>query len=335
MTTTQLIEGEGVFEQLGPQWDELVRGAMTDTPFQSVAYQRAWWRHLQPSDSKLRTVTVSDDMNGLVAIACFFLLDDVVFFNGCVEETDYLDIIVQERHAEMAWTAVLDCLNSSGFPGWRSMDLCNVPEASLSRRLLPELAQRHGLHFSEEVHEVCPVLELPDTFDEYLNSLTQKQRHEIRRKLRRAEGAGVSLWTVTPDDDIEMAVEQFLDLLQMSTLEKRDWLNAGRRAVFLETAKAALEAETLQLMFVQVDGNNAAALFNFAYNDRIWVYNSGLDPTAYGNLSLGVVLTALAIRAAIERGISTFDFLRGGETYKYRFGAKDTEVYRLQLARSG
>jgi CelD/BcsL family acetyltransferase involved in cellulose biosynthesis len=50
-------------------------------------------------------------------------------------------------------------------------------------------------------------------------------------------------------------------------------------------------------------------------------------------LSLGVVLTAKAIEHAIENGRSTFDFLRGNETYKYRFGAKDTEIYRLAISR--
>ena len=92
-----------------------------------------------------------------------------------------------------------------------------------------------------------------------------------------------------------------------------------------------MKAGTLQLMFMEVDGSKAATLFNFDYNGRIWVYNSGLDPAAFGQLSLGVVLTAKAIEWATENGRSEFDFLRGNETYKYRFGAKDTEIYRITL----
>ena len=79
---------------------------------------------------------------------------------------------------------------------------------------------------------------------------------------------------------------------------------------------------------MEVDGRKAAALFNFEYNGRIWVYNSGLDPDAFGSLSLGVVLTAKAIEHAIENKNKIFDFLRGNETYKYRFGAQDTYIYR-------
>jgi CelD/BcsL family acetyltransferase involved in cellulose biosynthesis len=138
---------------------------------------------------------------------------------------------------------------------------------------------------------------------------------------------------VGPDDDVETAVTDFLDLLQKSTFEKRDWLNDGRRAVFYDAARAAHQAGTLQLIFMEVRGKKAAALFNFDYNGRIWVYNSGLDPALFGALSLGVVITAKAIEYAVENGRTTFDFLRGNETYKYRFGAVDTRIYRLHLER--
>ena len=90
---------------------------------------------------------------------------------------------------------------------------------------------------------------------------------------------------------------------------------------------------TLQLMFIEVDGRRAAALFNFVYKGRTWVYNSGLDPDAFGRLSLGVVLSAAAIETATQLGFHSFDFLRGDETYKYRFGAKDTEIFRLMIGR--
>jgi CelD/BcsL family acetyltransferase involved in cellulose biosynthesis len=122
--------------------------------------------------------------------------------------------------------------------------------------------------------------------------------------------------------------------LQKSTFEKRDWLNAGRRAVFHDVARAAQAAGTLQLMFCGIDGRAAAALFNFDYRNRIWVYNSGLDPSAFAALSPGVVLTSAAIERAIALDRAEFDFLRGDEEYKYRFGAVDVPIYRLLIGRS-
>ncbi|HUM72501.1 MAG TPA: GNAT family N-acetyltransferase, partial [Chloroflexota bacterium] len=96
---------------------------------------------------------------------------------------------------------------------------------------------------------------------------------------------------------------------------------------------AAHQDGYLQLLFMEVDGRKAATLLNFDYNNRIWVYNSGLDPVNFSNLSLGVVITAKAIEYAADHGRATFDFLRGNETYKYRFGAQDTVIYRQQISK--
>ncbi|MCP4425891.1 MAG: GNAT family N-acetyltransferase [Chloroflexi bacterium] len=331
---TKLISGESAFDELAAEWDELAAQSMTNTPFQSLAYQRAWQRHLQPEGSQLTTIAIRQDSGKLTAVACLYImLDGVIHFNGCVEETDYLDLICAAENAEAAWTAVLNALCTPEYPHWTTLDLCNIPADSPTRTILPRLAQKHNLAFHETIHEVCPIIALPATFDDYLNSLDSKQRREVRRKLRRAAGADVAITSVGHEDNVAEAVNDFLELLQKSTYEKRDWLNDDRRAVFHDTAKAALEARTLQLLFAEVEGQKAAALFNFDYDGRIWVYNSGLDPAAFGPLSLGVVLTAKAIEKAIEDGRTHFDFLRGNETYKYRFGAKDTEIYRLQASR--
>ncbi|MCA9956075.1 MAG: GNAT family N-acetyltransferase [Anaerolineales bacterium] len=330
---TELIHGSDVFTALADEWDALAQRGMTDTPFQTLAYQQAWWTHLHPANGRLHTITVRSDNQELLAIACLYNVDGVIHFNGCIEETDYLDLIAEAEHAEAAWQATLDCMSSDGFPQWDSIQLCNIPEASPSRTILAQEAQRRGFLFNETVNEVCPVIQLADTFEGYLDSIDSKQRREISRKLRRAEGADAELVVIGPDDDIDTAVSDFLDLLQKSTFEKRDWLNDGRRAVFYDAARAAQKAGTLNLLFIEVRSKKAAGLFNFDYKDRIWVYNSGLDPALFGALSLGVVITAKAIEYAIENGRSTFDFLRGNETYKYRFGAQDTTIYRLHLER--
>lgn len=331
---TTLISGTAVFTELAAEWDTLAGQGMTNTPFQILAYQQAWWRHLQPPDANLQTIIVRKPEGQLAAIACLYVTPEgVVHFNGCIEETDYLDLICKPEDAEAAWTAVLDVLCSSQFPAWTALELCNIPAASPSRAILSKLAQANGLAIEETMSEVCPIIQLPATFDDYLESMDSKQRREVSRKLRRAEAAGVTIHVVGLEDDLEHEVNAFLELLQKSTFEKRDWLTAGRRAAFHETAQAALASGTLQLMFAEVNGQKAATLFNFDYQNRIWVYNSGLDPSAFGALSLGVVLTAKTIEQAIENGRSHFDFLRGNETYKYRFGAKDTEIYRITISR--
>lgn len=332
--SVQLIHGEAAFEELAAEWDALVSRGMTDTPFQSLAYQRSWWSHLQPAGATLHTFAARDG-DALKGIACLFASGGALHFNGCIEETDYLDLIAPAEDAAAVWAQVLDCLEAGDAPEWRALDLCNIPDASASRLALRELADARGYGFREEVIEVCPIIPLPGDFETYLERLDSKERRELARKLRRAEGMDVVTTAVGPDDDVDKAVDDFLTLLQKSMFEKRDWLNDGRRAHFHESARAAQQAGTLQLLFSEVDGRKAAGLFNFDYKDRVWVYNSGLDSDAFSGLSLGVVLTAAAIEKAIAAGRKEFDFLRGSEEYKYRFGAVDSPIYRVRLERPG
>lgn len=332
MLTTQHIIGATAFDQLANEWDALAQTGITDTPFQTLAYQLSWWQHL--GKGELHTIVVCDG-DSIIAIAPLYLLDGVLQFNGSKEESDYLDVLVSAENAQYAWQAIFDCLCSQSFPVWACCDFYNIPAESPSRNILANIAAERGFSFASEVVEVCPIIELPATFSDYLSSINSRQAKEIRRKLRRAKGAEVQLKIVDHNDDLTEAVDQFLDLLQKSTPEKSAWLNQGRTALFHDVAQAALANGTLELMFLEIDGRKGTTLFNFNYKGRTWVYNSGLDPDAFHKLSLGVVLTSMAIETAIESGNTTFDFLRGDEEYKYRFGSADTEIYRILIERRG
>ncbi|MDX1523571.1 MAG: GNAT family N-acetyltransferase [Anaerolineae bacterium] len=323
--------GPAVFNELAHTWDKLIETSMTNTPFQRLAYQQSWWNNL--GYGTLHTITTSDDKKNLTGIAPIYQVGQTLFLNGHIEESDYLDLICSADNAPEVWAAVFDCLCNDASLNWDCIDLCNIPADSPTHDILPRLAQSRGFSFNTEVNEVCPIITLPGTFEDYLANLDKKQRHEVRRKIRRANEAGLEIRVIGPDDDLETAVNQFLDLLQKSTSEKAEWLNPGRTALFHEIATSSQAAKTLQLMFAIIDGQMAAALFNFIDNGRVWVYNSGFDPDAFSHLSAGVVLTAKAIEMAIENDRSTFDFLRGNETYKYRFGAADTTIHRITIGR--
>ncbi|MCA9865347.1 MAG: GNAT family N-acetyltransferase [Anaerolineales bacterium] len=332
---SELIVGDGAFNTLAGEWDALAQTGMTDTPFQILAYQKAWWQHLQPDGAELITIATRNGGDELVGIGCFFLLDGRLHFNGCVEETDYLDLIAPVEQAQAVWQSTLQHLEATSDLTWNVLDLCNIPQDSPSLTILPALASQFNYKFDSAIAEVCPVITLPESFGSYLESLESKQRRELSRKLRKAEAAEVTSCVVGASETIEQEVDSFLELLQKSTFEKHNWLDEHRRALFHDVAREAHKAGTLQLMFTEIAGQRAAALFNFDYKNRIWVYNSGLDPTAFTALSPGVVLTAAAIEKAIELGRETFDFLRGDEEYKYRFGAVDTKVYRVLIERAG
>ncbi|MEM9776878.1 MAG: GNAT family N-acetyltransferase [Chloroflexota bacterium] len=328
----ELILGEDIFAVVpAAEWNQLAADGPTDTPFQTHTYQQAWWQNL--GRGELVSVVVKNDAKQLKGIATFLLEDGVMQFNASKEETDYLDLIAQESEFDGVWTAVFNCLCTDACPAWTTLDCWNIPAESPSRTILPRLAQGRGFSLVEERAEVCPVISLEGSFDDYLAGIDKKQRHEIRRKMRKADNFDVEIEVIGPEDDLDQALDDFLHLLQCSTSDKQAWYNEfpSRGDVFRSVAKAARDAGTLLLMFTKVEGERISALFNFMYDGRIWVYNSGNDISKHRNLSLGWVLTGHAIQYGIEQGCHTFDFLRGDETYKYRFGAQDTEIFRLTV----
>jgi CelD/BcsL family acetyltransferase involved in cellulose biosynthesis len=326
----------GGFETLAQEWNELLHRSVGDTIFLTLEYQRTWWQCL--GEGELLILAVRDD-DELLGIAPLFATTDPegqrsLATVGCVEVADYLDfIVVQGREAEV-YAALVDYLSGSSAPAWDSLDLCNIHQDSPTLVILPTLAQARGWTVSTARDDVCPIVQLPGTWEEYLEMLDGKQRREIRRKLRRAGGEMAQNWYIVgPEHDLETEVDEFLELMAASAPDKADFLTPRMRDFFRQLARVVYDAGWLQLVFLHVGERKAAAYFNFVYGNRVLVYNSGLDWQSFPRLGAGVVLVAHCIRHAIEQGREAFDFMQGDERYKYQFGGQDVEVRRLLIQR--
>jgi CelD/BcsL family acetyltransferase involved in cellulose biosynthesis len=329
----------GGFDALAGEWNDLLKRSTFDTLFLTWEWQRTWWEHLGEGD--LLLITLHDDQGHLIGIAPLYRTvsargERKLNIVGCVDVSDYLDIIVAQGHEREVYGALLDYLDSAEVARWDAAELCNVPEISPAHQALAEMAVERGYEFRTLIEDVCPVIDLPATWDEYLASLDKKQRHEIRRKMRRIEReADVHWYIVDQDRNLSEEIEAFIELHQESRADKDDFMDERMKGFFRAVAHVLQSSGWLQLAFIEVDGKQAASMLNFDYEDAILVYNSGYDPQRHAHLSPGIVLLAYCIQHAIELGRARFDFLRGDEPYKYRFGAKETKVYRLVIVREG
>lgn len=327
----------GGFETLAGEWDDLLHRSPADTIFLTLAYQRTWWQNL--GEGELLILAVRDGEE-LVGIAPLFAVESpqgqrVLATVGCVEVSDYLDFIVARGREEAVYAALVDYLAGPSVPAWDLLDLCNVHQDSPTLAMLPGLAETRGWTASTTKDDVCPIVQLPGTWEAYLQMLSKKQRHELRRKLRRIEAeAAVDWYIVGPEHDLRAEVEDFLGLMAASTPDKAAFLTPRMRKFFHALAQVTCDAGWLQLAFLRINGQKAAAYLNFVHNNRVLVYNSGLDWQRFPRLSVGIVLTAYCVRHAIEQGREAFDFLQGDERYKYQFGGQDVEVRRLAIRRA-
>lgn len=327
----------GGFAALRPEWNQLLHDSCCDTIFLTWQWQTTWWKHL--GQGELMLLGFRADDNRLVGLAPLYYDNTnpdrrMIRMIGCRDVSDYLDVIVAAGYEEAVYRRLLRYLSEEAEP-WDVLDLCNIPEDSKAFVLLQEMAEAEGYQTLVDVEDVCPIIPLPETWEEYLSMLDKKQRHEVRRKLRRAEGAGARFLIVGPEHDLRAEMQTFIDLHQKSTPEKDAFMDPTMQAFFLDIAQILHDEGWLQLAFVEMEGEKSASLLNFDYNNAIHVYNSGYDPASFSHLSPGIVVTARCIENAIELGRERFDFLRGGEEYKYRFGAQDSKVHRLLIARPG
>lgn len=322
------------FEELAHPWQDLLGRSPGASPFMRPTWLRTWWDHFGEGELYLVTFEAEGRLVGLIPLRRIARDGRWILETFGEEVTDYLDPLVEPGWEETVIHALLAWLTRPEAPGWDILLLWNIREDSTLFPLWPGAAAAHGLTVHIERLTICPMLPLPPTWDAYLQMLDRKDRHELRRKIRRLEAVGNVRWYLLREDGPEAdgAIEAFLELMAASNPEKAAFLHERMRAFFRRVIRQGLREGWARLSFLEIEGEEAATYLDFEDRDRIWLYNAGLNPR-YAALSPGVVLLAYLIRQAIEQGKRVFDFLRGDEPYKFRFGAREVPLHRIRIAR--
>lgn len=314
--------------------------------FATPDWMRAWWEAGRGSEDLL-LLSMRDEAT-IVGIAPLMRSGDTIRFLASSDVCDYHDFLFPRDRFEELLRVLLDRLLQLE---WRSLVLEGLQDGSATLALLPDLAAKRSLSVAKEPDEVSPRIAVTDSWDAYLETLDKKDRHELRRKIRRLEGAGrVSYGAADYSVDgsgagagpsgsslasanLEKDVAVFLDLLRKSREEKAAFMTPQRERFFHHLARAMARAGHLKLYFLELDGVRVAGAFCFDYRDAYLLYNSGYD-TQYAGLGVGLLLKAFLMKDAIDRRKKWYDLLRGAETYKYHLGARDRWLYRLTISRS-
>lgn len=300
-------------------WDQLIRDSNTASFFQTKEWLRVWCKHFPSEGSEVKIIGVFDGDN-LLGVAPLEISENSVNFLGINPVlggelvSDFGDIIIKSGREKEVWENLIrQCLADS-----QSIALNFIREDSPSFKILQELGG--------EVKEidVAPYIDLPGTWDEYLNSLARHDRHELRRKMRKIAEEGAIMTDYRGDDNDS---EEFFALMVNSNERKKNFLTPEMKLFFHEVIKT-FYPDKLALSFLKSGKNYIAGVLTFLFKDEVLLYNSGFD-SKYANLAAGLILKAYLIKKAIETGKKKFDFLRGGERYKYDLGGKERKLYKV------
>lgn len=325
---------------LANEWNGLLKDSASPVPFLKPEYLTAWWQHLGAGewvDATMRVVVVRQEDGSLLGIAPLFQAknpegESALMFIGSFEISDYLDFIVRKEDLNIFLDALLDYLTTPEHPEWDSLDLYNILDDSPTLPALEKISTERGWQYQQTQLQPAPRISLPDTWEGYLASLKKKQRHELRRKMRKAANHVPPVdWYIVED---EQDLEEHLDILfSLMLLDpgKKEFLNELMQTQIRAIVQSAFQNNWLQMAVLQVGNTKAAIQVSFDYDNRIWGYNSGVD---IQELSSGVVLLGHILQKAIADGRVVFDFMRGDEQYKYRFGAVNRFVVRATVRKS-
>ena len=325
-------------DELKEEWNGLLANNAHHVPFLRYEYQKTWWQTRGGGEwqNPVQMTVLARSEGRLVGIAPLFAADwqdrRTLLLGGSIEISDYLDLIYAPEARDAFIEGLLTFLENQPV-GWQALDLYNLLDSSSTLSALQRAAELRGWNFETQKLQHSPYIPLPGNWETYLAGIDKKQRHEIRRKMRRlAEAEVPSRWYVVSDPaQVDAEIEAFIELMAHDE-QKAVFLTPPMREHMRSAMRCAFDEGCLHLAVLEIDGGKAAAYLSFNYLNRLWVYNSGLNP-AYRDYSPGWVLLGNLLQWANESGLSEFDFMRGDEDYKYRFGAVDRFVVRATLTR--
>jgi CelD/BcsL family acetyltransferase involved in cellulose biosynthesis len=284
--------------ELAGAWDALCDRCPSATPFQRPGWLLAWRRWFgaggQPRVAILRRG------GRLVGIVPLELRGGAVRLIG-EGISDYLDAIVEP---DVDASALTDGVARAA-AGARALELAALRPCSPLLQL--------ALAGTPAPSTPSPVVALDAA------RIPRRLAYELRRLDRCAPR-----WQDEADDPRALLAGLF-------ALHRARWAARARRGVLDDPALARFHADVaanlhrrglLRLIGLVLDGRLRAVLYGFADHGRFLFYLSGFDPEL-ARLSPGRLLIARALERARDDGAFELDFLRGGEPYKYEWGAVD------------
>lgn len=310
-------------EALRPEWAALWERCPAATVFQSPEWLIPWARRWAATSLHVLTVRREDC---LVGFAPFFIYKRTLLLlgNGVSDTLDVLAAPGYEKTVSASITAMLE-EQSNVF------DSCDWQQLRPDSVLLNEHAPAEWIE-TIEPQDACPTLALPEgrAFEAMLSPHFFRRLQADRLRLNRI---GEVRFECATADTFNAHFDALIDLhaARWSLRAEPGVLTDLNVQAFHREAAAGLLARGLLRFYRILIGDRVVAVYyGFHHREYSSYYLGGFDP-ALGSLGVGNQIVWHAIQSAQREGARFFDFLRGREAYKYRWGAVDTPAFCKRL----
>ena len=317
---------EETFDSINAYWQDPQLRLQWDCLFVLPGWLKVWWDHFGKEQTAYLCAVRSRDE--LIGIAPFAVRGKTARLMGEPDLCDFLDVVIAPGNGAVFFQNLVAHLRHNGIT---RLELGALRADSHVMRHLADVAGDLNGEVACAAEDVSMELALPSTWEDFLYQLTGKERHEIRRKLRRLnEAARINFRVIENPAEVVREIETFLALFRLNRSDKSNFMTDQRAAFFRALAEEMAGARILKLFFMDLDDTPAAAVMCFDYRLKRYLYNNGYDDR-HRSLSIGLLSKLLTIKDSIQKGKTGYDFLKGTESYKRRLGGKPVQLYRCRI----
>ncbi|WP_143527363.1 GNAT family N-acetyltransferase [Rubrobacter xylanophilus] len=316
-------------EFLEDEWEELHAASPLATPFQSWAWLYSWWEvYGAGHEPCVITVRSGGRLVGLVPLLRERWTGRVIFMG--TGQSIYLDMLAREGEEGAATWAAAKTLREELRP-WEVADLQHLRPGAAAWGLLRNWEGPAASIWQTD----CPVVEARP-FEELLAPLTQKQRGNVRRLIRRSEREGVQAVAAGTEEAAEAAS-------RMLEMHRKAWRGRGinpehlspRFEALLRTAAERLTEKGLGFVSEFRRGEEVVASHLLLVgHDRVGGYLSGATEEAFRRYAVYPLYVRDGVEAARSRGLPTFDLMWGRGEHKLQWRPEMVPSRRLILGRA-
>lgn len=340
----KLVNREEEFYCLREEWNNLLKKSNQDCFFLTWEWTYIWWKELR-NDSKLYILLALEE-DKIYGIAPFVITSKKVFkllkmreikFLGQGEpaDSDYLNFIICPEKEEEIISLFVDYLKKNK-NDWDAIDLTDILDDSFLVAVFCRNLKKKKLAFSvDRIPESSPYIILPDTWDNYLNSIGSKTRYNLRKFDRRLRNDyQVEFKKIDSKELIEDNFNKFMEMHEKRWEGKGefDYLSMPYFDKFnLELMKLTLEKEWLEFYVLVINNREEGYLYGFNYNGKIYGYQASIS-SYYAKYGIGMLQISYWIKNSIERKLLEFYFLSGDEPHKYKFTKISKKCIRILVA---
>lgn len=313
---------EEYFSNIKDEWNALLEQSSNNEFFLKWEWVFTWWE-VYAKGKELFILLIKDDSGNLVGIAPWYIKKNKIFFLGTGENVcpEYLNIIIKNGYEGSVIKEIFLYLDKCA--KWSILFLSDILEGHRMIDLLDKQAKNNRLVFlRQRIKTPCVYIALPDTWDNMFKGLSAKFRRNInlgRKKLIGVPQTRIDF--IYNGEPPSALIEKIFSLHNKRWQEKRSIGKFQFQDYKLFHSKLIERIpQNRAISIFEVNGKPEGMIYGFSYHNKIYAYQSGFNPDSqYKKYSILQIIHSYTIEKAIKEKFIEFDFLRGGEDYKYRW----------------